>query len=91
MHKRLDEFEFRELAALERLKIQCYHFFSVAFGQIGPINPIDLELERWCFHIFSAVYDAILLILASNEDMHKSFDEFKFSQELRLNNVISYH
>ena len=45
MHKSLDEFEFRpdppltmELAALERLKNRCHHFFSVA------IDPILFQL-----------------------------------------------
>ena len=63
---------------------------SLNFGQIGPPTteltaperlkntPIDLQWERWCLHFFSAVYGPILFILAGNEDMHKSLDEFEF-------------
>ena len=68
---------------------------SLNFGQIGPptteLNPperlkntpIDLQWERWCLHFFLAVYGPILFILAGNEDMHKSLDEFEFWPDLR--------
>ena len=32
---------------------------------------------------FSVVYDLILMILAGNEDIHKSLDEFEFGQDLK--------
>ena len=38
-----------------------------------------------CLHFFSAVNDPILMILAGNEDMHKSLDEFNFGQDLKTN------
>ena len=40
--------------------------------------PIDLKWGKWCLHLFSVVFDPILLILAGNEDMHKISDEFEF-------------
>ena len=50
-----------ELAALERLKK----------------IPLDLLWRKLCHHIFSAIFHLILFILASNEVMHKSLDEFE--------------
>ena len=63
---------------------------SSKFGQIRPRTselaalerrkkiPIDLKWGKLRHHIFSAVFDQILFILAGNEDMHKSLDEFEF-------------
>ena len=34
-------------------------------------------MEQWCCHFFSAILDQILLILAGNDDIHKSLDEFE--------------
>ena len=50
-----------ELAALERLKK----------------IPIDLKWEKRCCHFFSADLDRIHFILAGNDDIHESLDEFK--------------
>ena len=63
---------------------------SSKFGRIRPRttelaalelrkkNPIDLKWGKLRHHIFSAVFDRILFILAGNEDMHKSLDDFEF-------------
>ena len=40
--------------------------------------PIDLQLGKLRHHIFLAVFDRILFLLAGDEDMHKSLDEFEF-------------
>ena len=40
-------------------------------------------------HVFSAVYDPILIILAGNEDIHKSVDEFEFSQDMKTDYRVS--
>ena len=40
--------------------------------------PIDLQWGKLRHHIFLAVFDRILFILAGNEDIHKSLDEFEF-------------
>ena len=54
-------------------------------------NPHRPIMVRRCFHFFSAVYDLILLILASNEDIHKSFDKFEFCQDLKTDCRVSCH
>ena len=93
-----------EWAALERLKNQRHHFFSVAIDPIlfklesnedmhnildefefwpdlttdygvgcpwaSEKIPIDLKWEKQSHHVFSAVFDRILFILAGNEDIH---------------------
>ena len=42
-------------------------------------NPIDLHCRgKRRHHVFSAVFDRILFILAGNKDIHKSLDEFEF-------------
>ena len=35
-------------------------------------------MEKWCLHFFSPVFHPILFILAGNDDMHESSDEFEF-------------
>ena len=40
--------------------------------------PIDLQMGKWCLHLFSAAFGLILFILACNEDMSKISDEFEF-------------
>ena len=40
--------------------------------------PLTYNREKLCLHLFSVVFDLILLILAGNEDMHKIWDEFEF-------------
>ena len=32
-------------------------------------------------HVFSAVFDRVLFILAGNDDIHKSLDKFKIRQD----------
>ena len=56
------------------------------FGQIGSKlwfpwqqkAPIDLQWGKRCLHLFSAVFNPILFVLAGNEDRHKISDEFEF-------------
>ena len=43
--------------------------------------PIDLQWGNWCIHLLSIAFDPILFILAGDENMHKSSDEFKFRQD----------
>ena len=62
----------------------------MVLGQIGSNlwfpwqqkAPIDLKWGKWCLHLFSAVFDPIIFILAGNEDMHKISDEFIFTASL---------
>ena len=51
----------RELAALEGLK-KSHRLYNG---------------EKGCHHIFSSIFAWILFILAGNEVMHKSLDEFE--------------
>ena len=55
-----------ELAALERLKK----------------IPIGLEWEKRCLLVFSAVLDRILFMLAGNDNIHESLDEFEVQSDL---------
>ena len=41
------------------------------------IAPIGLEWGKGRHHVFSAVSDRILFILAGNDDIHKSLHEFE--------------
>ena len=68
MHESSDEFEFQPVrtAALERLKKK----------------PIGLYWEKRCLHFFSAVLDWILFILAGNDYIHESLDEFEIRPDL---------
>ena len=77
-----------ELAAIERLKHQCLHFFSVGIDPIPfkvggyQMGPLTMELaalehlKNWCLHVFSVAIDLILFKLASYKDLHKILDEF---------------
>ena len=40
-------------------------------------SPIDLYWGKWCYHVFSAILDQILFILADNDGIYKSLDEFE--------------
>ena len=60
-----------ELAALDRLKK----------------IPIGLLWEKRCLHFFLAVLDRILFILAGNDKIHESLDEF----EIRPDPTTGFH
>ena len=60
-----------ELAALERLKKSHRHI---------------IEKQR-CIHFFSAFIDRILFILAVNDNIHESLDEF----EIRPDPTAGFH
>ena len=54
---------------------------SLKFGQIQPLVSMVTDrvmIEKRCLHFFSAVFHLILYILAGNDDMHESSDEFEF-------------
>ena len=64
MHESSEEFEIRP-----GLTFDC----GVSCLLASEKNPH----RQWCCHFFSAILDQILLILAGNDDIHKSFDEFE--------------
>ena len=58
---------------------------SSKFGQIrsGTTELAALEhLKNRCCHFFSAVLDRIQFILAGNDDIHESLDEFEIWPDL---------
>ena len=66
---------------------------SLKFGQIPLLvsmatDRVIIEKKRCC-HFFSAVYYPILFILAGNDDMHESSEEFKFLLELTTDCGVS--
>ena len=53
---------------------------SSKFGHMRPLVSMatdGLQWEKWCHHIFSNVFDRIPFILAVNDDIHKSLNEFE--------------
>ena len=66
---------------------------SLNFSLIGPPaaelaalerlkNPHRLIMRKQCIHIFSAVLDLILFILAGNNNIHESLDGFEICLDL---------
>ena len=51
----------------------------------------DLYLEKSCEHSSLFIFDTIILILAGNEDMHESLDEFKFRPDTTTNSRVICH
>ena len=50
---------------------------SSKFGQMRPLVSMATYREKRCYHIFSKVFDRIHFILAGNDDIHKSLNEFE--------------
>ena len=49
-------------------------------GQISPLVYMATDrvmMEKWCCHFFLAVFYPILFILAGNDDIHESLEEFE--------------
>ena len=72
-----------ELAALERLKHQCLHFFSVGIDPIlykvhGYIDMHNILMGKCCLHASSFIFYRIIIRVAGNQDRHKSSDKFYF-------------
>ena len=55
-------------------------WMSLKFGQIQLLVSMATDrviMEKRCCHFFSAVFYPILFILAGNDDMHESLEEFE--------------
>ena len=53
---------------------------SSKFSQMRPLVSMATDRVQWekrCYHIFSKVFDRIHFILAVNDDIHKSLNEFE--------------
>ena len=74
---------------------------SSIFGLIGPLTaelaalerlekiPIDLYWGKRCCHFFSATLKQILFILAGNDDIYKSLDEFEIRPHPIMDHRVS--
>ena len=55
-------------------------WMSLEFGQIQPLVSMAIDrviMEKTVLPLFSAVLYPILFILAGNDDMHESLEEFE--------------
>ena len=53
---------------------------SSKFSQMRPLVSMATDrvtVGKRCYHIFSKVFDPIHFILAGNDDIHKSLNEFE--------------
>ena len=67
-------------------------WMSLKFGQIQPLVSMVTDrvmMGKPCLHFFSAVFHPFLLILAGNDDMHESSDEFEFRPDWTTNCGVS--
>ena len=67
---------------------------SLKFGQISSLVSMATErvmMEKWCCHFFSAVLYPILFILAGNDDMHESSEEFVILPDPTTDCGVSCH
>ena len=47
-----------------------------------------LQWEKRRHHVFSNVFDRIHFILAGNDDIHKSLNEFKIRRDLTMDHGV---
>ena len=52
-------------------------------------SPHRVIMGKWRIHVFSKIFDWILFILAGNDDIHKSLDEFEILLDLTTDYGIS--
>ena len=66
---------------------------SLNFGQIQPLVSMVtdrvMKEKKRCLHFFSAVFHLFLFILAGNDDMHDSLEEFEFRPDLTADCGVS--
>ena len=66
-------------------------WMSSNFGQIPPPTP-ELPRPRYQVSVYRTIgplVESIILILAGNEDMHESLDEFKFWADTTTNSRVT--
>ena len=59
-------------------------WMSLKFGQIQLLVSMATDrviMEKQCCHFFSAVFYPILFILAGNDYMHESLEEFEIRRD----------
>ena len=65
---------------------------SLKFGQIQPLVSMVTDrvmMGKTVSPLFLAVFHLILFILAGNDDMHESLDEFEFRLDWTTNCRVS--
>ena len=65
---------------------------SLKFGQIRLLVSMATDsviVEKTCCHFFSAIFYSILFILAGNDVMHESSEEFEFLPDLTTDCGVS--
>ena len=63
---------------------------SLKFGQIQPLVSMITDrvmMKKGCLHFFLAVLDQTLVILAGNDYIHESLDEF----EIQPDSTTGFH
>ena len=73
----------------ERLHYLLVQIRSELWFPWQQIAPIGLQWGKGRHHVFSAVFDRILFILAGNYNMHKSLHEFEIRPDLTTDNGVS--
>ena len=58
-------------------------------GFQGNISSHEVITGKLRHHVFSHVFDRILFILASKDDMHESLDEFEIWQDSTMDYGVS--
>ena len=67
-------------------------WMSLKFGQIRLLVSMATDrviMKKRCCHFFSAVFYPILFILAGNDEMHESSDEFEILPDLTTDCGVS--
>ena len=66
---------------------------SSKFGQMRPLVSMatGLQWEKRCHHFFSNVLDRIHFILAGNDDIHKSLNEFEIGRDPTMDYGVGCH
>ena len=59
---------------------RCDHWF--------PWQQIGLQWEKRRHHVFSNIFDRISFILAGNDDMYKSLNEFEIRRDQTMNHGV---
>ena len=64
---------------------------SSKFGQMQPLVSMATDrdtVEKRRHHVFSNVFDRIHFILAGNDDIHKSLNEFEIRRDPTTDNGV---
>ena len=69
-------------------------WMSLKFGKIRQLVSMATDMvlmEKRCCHFFSVVLYRILFVLAGNDDMHESWEEFEIRPDLTTDCGVGCH